>query len=244
MMRYNKEIELRCSRRSYNKQPLEENEIRRIQNLIDKVNEKEDLRFLFIEDGQKLFNGLTKSYGLFSGVRSLIVIKGLKNDPDLEEKCGYYGEWLILEATALELGTCWVGGTFDRKSHLLNIGEGERMIGVITVGHVDPAGFKENLIHQAMASKRKSPQEISRIEGEVPSWFIQGIEAASKAPSALMRQKTRFFYRGGKAIVITEDEHAFDRVDLGIAKLHFECAALGKFHWGNPADFIKKTEQE
>lgn len=37
----------------------------------------------------------------------------------LKEKVGYYGEQLILKVTELGLGSCWVGGTFDRPLRCL-----------------------------------------------------------------------------------------------------------------------------
>jgi len=41
---------------------------------------------------------------------------GNKDDPNSQEKLGYYGELIVLQATEMRLGTCWVGGTFDRES--------------------------------------------------------------------------------------------------------------------------------
>lgn len=52
-----------------------------------------------MEDGSSAFRKLRKSYGLFTNVRSLILMKGKKDDKDLKKKIGYYGE-------DLGLGTC------------------------------------------------------------------------------------------------------------------------------------------
>ena len=49
-------------------------------------------------------------------MNNYLVFAGPENDPDLDEKCGYYGERIILTATTMGLGTCWVGGTYDRTS--------------------------------------------------------------------------------------------------------------------------------
>ena len=62
------------------------------------------------------FNGFRKSYGMFSGVRNFIALVGGEIDAVALEKLGYFGELLALRCTALGLGTCWVGGTFDRKA--------------------------------------------------------------------------------------------------------------------------------
>lgn len=52
---------------------------------------------------------------MFSGVNSYFAMAGRRADLCLREKVGYWGEKLVLEATRLGLGTCWVGGTFDRR---------------------------------------------------------------------------------------------------------------------------------
>jgi hypothetical protein len=37
----------------------------------------------------------------------LIALKGKKSDEHLNEKLGYYGDYLLLEAVRQDLGTCW-----------------------------------------------------------------------------------------------------------------------------------------
>ena len=44
------------------------------------------MNFEFVEDTGEAFNSIRKSYGMFSGVRSAVVLKGAANMPDLAEK--------------------------------------------------------------------------------------------------------------------------------------------------------------
>ena len=108
-------IEQRISRRSFLQTPIEQQILRQLLEAIEEVNETSGLTVSYLEDGSDAFAGF-KSYGMFDGVRAMLVLKGNRELAFLKEKVGYYGEQLILKATELGLGSCWVGGTFDRHS--------------------------------------------------------------------------------------------------------------------------------
>ncbi|MDP3131241.1 MAG: nitroreductase family protein, partial [Bacillota bacterium] len=107
-------IAARISRRRYLPVPLSPETLARIEGLIEAANRKGGLAFSLAAERPELFGGFRKTYGLLSGVRNFIVLAGLESDPDTAEKCGYFGERIVLELTKLGLGTCWVGGSFDR----------------------------------------------------------------------------------------------------------------------------------
>lgn len=233
----------RRSRRSYKDLPVEGEKAEALKELIGKLNEESGLRICFLEDGRSAFAGLSKSYGMFKGVRSLIVIFGRKADEDRREKCGYYGEKLVLEATKRRLGTCWVGGTFDRKDGLFQAGEEEELICVITVGEVrEELSFKENLLQGLIHRKSKSEKELCSFDEEPPEWFWQGMRLVAVAPSAKNSQKFRFHYFEGRVCADIAADEYFDMVDLGIAKLHFEIGAGGRFEWGKGAAYRREEE--
>lgn len=222
----------RVSRRTYLNTPIDKDKIDFINRSIDDANKKSGLTIIFVEDGSKAFNSFGKSYGMFKGVRSIILLKGEKADPNLKEKVGYYGEILALEATKLGLGTCWVGGTFDRA--ILSSNKNEEIVCVLTVGNVPlDKPLKERMIYKVTHRKTKSIEEFYDGKGTVPDWFIDAIKAVQKAPSAINSQKFRFNYREGEIIASIPNTYQFDLVDLGIAKLHFELSAGCKFELGN-----------
>lgn len=228
----------RRSRRLYLSKPIEASLLSKLHDLITIFNAESGLSIRFIEDGSSAFSNFRKSYGLFSGVRSLLVLAGPKNDPQLKEKAGYYGEMLVLEATSLGLGTCWVGGTFDAKSPVYQLDNTESLVCVIPIGYVENLSFKEKMVHQMVAGKSKSIDQLLKSDTKLPDLYLEGLKAVQKAPSAANRQPVRFVYNSDILTVFTEDDGKFNLVDLGIVKAHFEVATGVRFERGNPAKLI------
>lgn len=238
-------IDVRRSRRAYSAEPILPQQAALLKSRIDEYNQKSGLSIRFLENGSFAFSGIRKSYGMFSGVRSLFIMKGPKSDPNLKEKIGYFGQLLILEATVLGLGTCWVGGTFDRSG--IRKGPDEELVCVITVGQVPVSQtLKEKLIYKAIHRKTKSLEQLCQFPGmagkkdgdeaaekKLPEWLKAGLKAVQKAPSTRNTQKVMFMEKDGLLQAYVPDTYTFDRVDLGIAKLHFELAAGGYFDLGN-----------
>jgi len=237
-MDYLKAIEQRVSTRSYLETVIEKEKISLLINEIEEGNQKYGLSISFLEDGSSAFNSFGKSYGMFKGVRSVIVMKGPKNDIHLKEKLGYVGEKVILRATSLGLATCWVGGSFERENPIFSVSEGEEFVCVITVGI---AADKKSLIG-SLVNKIKRTKDIEAFytaDSAVPDWFVAGITAVQKAPSAKNSQKVHFTYNDGIVRAGVPDSYRFDLIDLGIAKLHFELATGGNFSLGNNSEFQK-----
>ena len=105
----------RVSRRAYKEKQLEKQDINNLKELIKKVNEESGFKFQLVEDCSKLFKGFSASYGIIKGLNSCIALVGNKNIENFRNKIGYYGEMLVLEATNMNLGTCWIGGTYNKK---------------------------------------------------------------------------------------------------------------------------------
>ncbi len=230
----------RKSRRSYLNILLEESIINSLRTLVEKYNVEAGLSMELVEDGSNAFNGLRKSYGMFNNVRTILLLKGTKDDADLREKCGYFGELIVLEATRLGLGTCWVGATFDHSSPVFHQTENELLVCVITLGHVsEQATLKENIIRKMSHGKTRPLEYFYRAETTPPAWFLEGIHAVQLAPSAVNRQKYYLEYKNEDIRMISEDTGQFGMVDLGIAKAHFVTAAGGAFKWGNPGIYMK-----
>ena len=106
-MQQRQAIEQRISRRSFLQSPIEQQILQQMKEAIEEVNEKSGLTISYLEDGSDAFAGF-KSYGMFDGVRAMLVLKGNRELAFLKEKVGYYGEQLILKATELGLGSLWI----------------------------------------------------------------------------------------------------------------------------------------
>ena len=93
----------RISRRSFRQTPIAPELRGRICDEIDEINRESGLAFTFVEDAGEAFCSMKRSYGMFSGVRSVVVLKGAADLPNLAEKTGYYGERLMLDLAAMDL---------------------------------------------------------------------------------------------------------------------------------------------
>lgn len=230
-------IRNRISRRTYEKKAFSSDEQMKMQNLIDKSNRASGLHIELLKDGGKAFNSFKKSYGLFSGVHTVILMKGNKNDKHLQEKVGYYGEDIILDLTDMNIGSCWVGGSFDKTAFQMY--EDESMVCVITIGYVPNQTAKEKIIRSVMSKKRKPIEKRIVSDTPLPEYIKLGLEAVRLAPSAVNSQKPKFRYDGNILTAEVSNDYAMDLVDLGIAKRHFEIEAGGHFDFGNGAAFHK-----
>ena len=230
-------IENRISRRTFKTENISEKQVEKIKALIAAVNEKSGLNVEFIEDGSAAFASARKTYGMFKNVRSMVVMKGNPAMVDFKEKIGYYGEDLILDLVDMELGTCWVGGTFDKS--VLSVPEGEEIICVILVGLIDKPNLKDRIMIRNAHNKRKPLEERITSDTELPQWVKNGMAAIIPAPSAINKQKPHFDYKDGILTASVPDDYIADLIDLGIAKRHFEIGAGGHFEFGNGGRYFE-----
>lgn len=216
---------VRISRRAYISELIGDEKKAELLKIIADISARSGLRIELMEDGEKCFS-LIKSYGMFSGVKSYFALIGNSDDPKMHEKVGYYGEELVLEATCLGLGTCWVAGSYDKGSVSLKLGEKEALACVISVGEIkETENFKEKLLSGIIKTKRKSPEEMSIGYATAPEWFRKGVECAVNAPSARNKQPVTFEYSDGGATARVNGSFSFNKIDLGIAEYHFELGS-------------------
>lgn len=214
-------IKKRRSIRKYNLVKISEESIRELSSLIDVCNKESGMHIQLCVEEPNAFNSLMAHYGKFENVRNYIAFVGEKKE-NLEEKIGYFGERIVLKATELGLGTCWVASTYNKGKSDAKINKGEKLSIVISLGYSD---------QNVAPRKSKGKEDISDVNMESPEWYKRGIEAALLAPTAMNQQKFSFSYVGGK-IVAKAGRGFYTEMDLGIAKYHFEIAA-GKenFEW-------------
>lgn len=228
-------IEKRVSRRRYLDEPIAEQDKEKILAIINQLNGESGLTMEFLEDGSSAFQGFRRSYGFFTNVRSIILMKGPKEDKHLKEKVGYYGEALILDITDLGLGTCWVGGTFDKNE--IAVDNSEELVCVIVVGKAAELSMKEKILRSMLHIRRKSMEDRITSDQPLPQWAIDGMKVVLLAPSAINSQKAWFKYENNILSAHIADNYPMDLIDLGIAKKHFEIGAGGRFELGNGGIF-------
>ena len=208
----------RHSVRQYLDRPIPGETRQALDACASELNAEGGLNIQIIYDEPECFNSRMAHYGKFENARNYIAMVGRKA-PDLEERCGFYGEMLVLKAQALGLNTCWVALTHGKSRAV--VGTGEREVIIIALGY----GRTQGSPHRS-----KAAAEVSNLTSESPEWFKRGVEAALLAPTAVNQQKFRIEQSGN---TVTAKAGRFGtqlRVDLGIVKCHFELGA-GKEHF-------------
>lgn len=211
----------RHSVRSYSEKAIEGDVKTELLSYIDQCNRESGLHMQLILNEPQAFSGFMAHYGKFSGVKNYIAMIGKKEDK-LEEKCGYYGEKVVLKAQTLGLNTCWVAMTYSKIKTAFQINDNEKLCLVIAVGYGETQGT---------GHKVKPAESVMKAEKPVPAWFKKGIDAALLAPTAMNQQKF-LFTLNGNSVSATAGKGFYTKIDLGIAKCHFEVGAGEEnFHW-------------
>lgn len=206
-------MKARHSVRQYKGEPIPKSLRDTLNELISEINAQSGLNIQALFDEEKCFDSFMAHYGKFSGVKNYIALVGKKSEA-LEERLGYYGEKLVLKAQELGLNSCWVALTHGKTA--AKIGAGEKLVCVISLGYGENAGVEH---------KNKDIEQVSRCQGEAPEWFVKGVKAALLAPTAMNQQKFFFELNADGTISAKTKGGFYTKVDLGIAKLHFEMAS-------------------
>lgn len=204
----------RHSVRAYTDRELSSEAADALRSEIDACNKESGLHIQLITGEPKAFAGIMAHYGKFGGVKNYIALIGSK-DSELDEKCGYYGERLVLKAQELGLNTCWVAMTYKKVPEAFVTDKGEKLTVVIAVGYGKTQGIQH---------KSKAPEEVSNISEASPDWFKKGVEAALLAPTAMNQQKFYLSYENGR-VTAKAGKGFYTKMDLGIVKYHFETAS-------------------
>ena len=135
-------IKARHSVRQYKDIEIDPALVEKLNEEIAKCNDESGLRIQLILNDPECFNTLMAHYGKFKNANNYIAIVGKKDLEDAEEKCGYYGERLVLLAQQLGLHTCWVAGSYGKGKCRADRAAGEKILCVISVGYGETEGVK------------------------------------------------------------------------------------------------------
>ncbi|KAB8295527.1 nitroreductase family protein [Bifidobacterium avesanii] len=223
--------------RDYSDRPIDGAVLDSLRALIAELNERHDLNIQLVHDDGDAFGECPTHYGRFKGVRYCIALVGPEHgDPAaLDERAGYCGERLALEAVALGLDTGWaVLHESTEHSGAWSIADGERMPAVIAIGHGNRPGrpHRSKPVEDLGAVENADGSASGSLDG-APEWFVKGLEAVQLAPSALGKQPVRFtLLADGRTVRGEALDGVQAEICLGVAKLHFELGAGGdNFVW-------------
>ncbi len=203
-------IPLRHSVRKFQDKPIHDAKAAQLQYVMDQCNEKYGIHLQLITGDSQVFAGKKA----FENAVNYIALVGRKK-PDAREALGYCGQMLALKAQAIGLNTCWVAGSYRKSKVKAVISKGEKLYGVIAVGYgADPGRLHKQ---RPMEKRMKGPSPA-------PDWFLNGMDAAMLAPTALHQQKFIFILQGENAVRL-KSKGFCRQLNAGILKLHFELGA-------------------
>jgi len=247
-------IKIRRSIRSYKDDNLKQEDKK---NIIDFIKKNHNnifgckLRFNFIDASDLNPDDLKNlgTYGIINGAKYFI--GGTINKNDNRNYClvdfGYVFEKIILFITDLGLGTCWLGGTFNKKgfSEKILLKEDEVIPGVSPVGIISTKRhLKSSIIRTLAGSKNRKPWDKLFFDGNYlnplglsdSGAYKNPMEMVRIAPSAsnlqpwrIIKEKNKevfhFFIKKSKFYQRRSVYLNLQFIDMGISLCHFELAA-------------------
>ena len=211
----------RHSVRQYLEKPIDGETFAALQEEIAGINREAGLHFQLVANEPRAFDCAMAHYGKFSGVTSYVALVGPKGST-LGERCGYYGERLVLRAQQLGLNTCWVAMSYKRIPNVFQVEPGEKLTVVLAIGY----GAVQGTAHRS-----KAATDVSNAGSGTPEWFRSGVACALLAPTAMNQQKFTLTWTQ-EGVRAQAGMGFYTKLDLGIVKYHFELGAGGApFRW-------------
>lgn len=209
-------MEKRHSVRKYLAKPIPTEIAELLKEEIAACNREGGMNIQLVLEEPEALGGIKGKVSTFRNAVNYFALVG-RDEEDLNEKAGYYGERLVLLAQRIGLNTCWIAGSHNRAKCKKFVGEGEKLSCIISVGYGETQGAPH---------KNKSEAERFVTDREPPEWFEKGKKAVMLAPTAINQQKFKFTLEGD-AVLAERTGGFYSDIDLGIVKYHFELGAAG-----------------
>ena len=207
------------------------------------------------------------TYGMIKNAR-LFLVGTIKNGNLAMEDYGYCKEEIILKATALGLGTCWLGGTFQSSNfaQAVDLQKDELLPTVAPIGYpASEKSFTEKMMRRVAGSDNRKPWSDIFFAGNFSTpltpkqagIYAEALENIRLAPSASNKQPWRVLYAAQQNVFHFFIARAFNYklagkvslqdIDLGIAMSHFaltlqELGIKGKWLVGSTAPKEKSLD--
>lgn len=239
-------VRQRKSIRSYDKRPLSDADKEAILACAKEVCEEAgpfpaEMKIQMLEAKPGTDTERLGTYGIIRGADTFLGVT-VKNTETAPEAVGYRFEKLVLAATAMGLGTCWMAGTFDREQFtgLLNVQDDEIFPVISPIGYPKDKGSVVNSVfRKASKSDSRKPWDTMFFDGafgtpltkEAAGEYAYALEMLRLAPSAANLQPWRVVMKDGAFHFYREEnpksKYDFDlqRLDVGIGACHFDLAA-------------------
>ncbi|HET89145.1 MAG TPA: nitroreductase [Chloroflexi bacterium] len=188
------------------------------------------------------------TYGFIKGATGFIIGAVEESGRGLED-FGYLMEQIILFATDLGLGTCWLGGSFNKSNFSARISarETETVPAVTSIGYAaeKPRLLGRLIRRQANSDRRKPWEELfflqefgAPLSHEAAGPYAVPLDMVRLGPSASNKQPWRIVKDGAAWHLYLQRTKGYrdrnwgilriadmQRIDIGIAMCHLELAA-------------------
>ena len=260
-------IQERYSCRKYEKEPISAEDQADLKVILDQVKPPPfgtqiRLQLTAAEvDDRTALRGLG-TYGLIRNPAGFI-IAAAEDTTTMPEDTGYVIEKVILAATAMGLGTCWLGGTFTKSAFAkrISLAKDEVIPAVVAIGYPEAGSRETDIFRKQVRGDKRLPFESLFFEENFGKAFTNLDEAHRTAlemvrigPSASNKQPWRVIKDGQEWHFYCERTPGYgrgslsfnlmrlidlQRLDIGIAMAHFELALTEQGvsgHWENQND--------
>lgn len=238
----------RYSVRNYADKEIEDDKKKEIQSFINSLENPfgKEVKYYYLDKEYSTKKQKLGTYGVIKGAKNYIGTS-IKLEPMALEALGYELETLILYLAHLDIGTCWLGGTFDRKefSNAMNVNEEELFPVITPYGYAaEKKHIKEIAMRKAIkADARKDWSELFFNENfHTPQSKDQAgdlafpLEMVRLGPSASNKQPWRIvvnkdilhFYQYKEPKYSDHFPYDIQKIDMGIAAAHFDLSVKEK----------------
>lgn len=241
-------VKSRSSVRNYSDERVEEGKISLIKSFVECLENPfgNRVNFHYLDENEMKNANRLGTYGVIKGAKNYIGAT-VELAPMALEAVGYELETVILYLAHLDLGTCWLGGTFNRKgfAKAMKIGENE------VFPAITPYGYSANRKHMKEIVMRKIIQADRRkdwcslffkndfqtpLSKEEALDFAFPLEMVRLGPSASNKQPWRIVLKENACHFYEQKEPGYSdifpydiqRIDLGIAAAHFDFSVKEK----------------
>ncbi len=181
------------------------------------------------------------TYGVIRGASDYLMMAYDDSSDAARLSAGYAMEGVVLRATAIGLGTCWIAATFRGTDFARACvwPDGMPLKIVSPIGH--PAGrrFIERVMRMGVGSDRRKPFGTLFFDGEpgrplsaAASCFGESLDMLRLAPSSTNSQPWRAVVAGGSVHLYCMRKGALSVLDCGIALRHLYEAETAAGHAG------------
>lgn len=166
------------------------------------------------------------TYGTINGA-SWYFLMGTDSAEESQLSLGFRMEQVVLKATSMGLGTCWIAATFKGTTFAdaAEFPADTPLQVVMPVGYpAEKKSIKEKLMRATLGSAKRKPMSSLFIVSE-DSEFYRPLEMMRLAPSSTNSQPWRAQVDGDTVYFYYEKKSEASILDLGIGLSHFYLAA-------------------